>query len=150
MSTIFFRSDDLLLVAVSSPFDKRFLETCLAFLADTCYLALLSELLLMLSGDVESNPGPAHVPPEAPICRDANNRLLMVSADADLNPEPSDTLDEENVKLVQNHESVSRTLNDIKRDQRSIHKTVNESAIGFRDLHARLKPLKLRSMALRG
>lgn len=119
-------------------FDKHFLEKCLAFLADTCCLALFSELMLMLSGDVESNPGLAHVAPEAPICLDANNRSLMLSGDVKWNPGSSDTLDEKIANLLQNHESVSKTLNDIKSDQRSIQKTANESANDFKDLDARL------------
>lgn len=64
--------------------------------------------------------------------------LLMLSGDVESNPGPPETLEDKVGKLLHHQEASSKILNDIKRDQRAMQKTLSDSTKSFQELDARL------------
>ncbi|XP_042142989.1 uncharacterized protein LOC121833623 [Ixodes scapularis] len=71
-------------------------------------------------------------------CLDVIRQLLLLCGDVELNPGPTYTLEEKVSMILDGQKDQTRTLNDIKRDQRSLQKSVNENTENFKSLDVRM------------
>lgn len=82
------------------------------------------------------------VPPQSAFCGSRVSRrdkaTSSLCGDVELNPGPTYTLEEKVSMILDGQKDQTRTLNDIKRDQRSLQKSVNENTENFKSLDVRM------------